>query len=144
MNLDDRLAQYAPPDKPSSNGHRPTAAPLRLLDTRRMLATEPEPIDSLIDGVVARGTLGLLGGREKEGKSLLALGLSACMAVGGGTVAGIACQPGRVLVVDAENGEREAHRRVRALGLGEAQADSFHVAEARGFDLRNHLSLIHI
>src|SRR4051794_19688070 len=48
-----------------------TGGTLRRCDVKLMLTTEPEPVDWLIGGVVARGTLTLLAGREKEGKSLL-------------------------------------------------------------------------
>ena len=56
-----------------------------------MLATDPEPVDWLAQGVIARGYLSLLVGREKTGKSLMALAMSARCAEGGGTVAGIDC-----------------------------------------------------
>jgi hypothetical protein len=45
--------------------------PFTVLDTRRMLTTKPTPIDWLIEGVVERGSLTLVAGREKQGKSLL-------------------------------------------------------------------------
>ncbi len=46
---------------------------LRRLDVARMLTTEPAPVDWLVEGVAARGALTLLAGREKEGKSMIAL-----------------------------------------------------------------------
>jgi hypothetical protein len=91
---------------------------LHRCDIGEMLATEPEPIDWLATGVAARGYLTLLVGREKTGKSLMALAISARCAEGGGTVAGIECAPARVLYVDSENGAREippARARARAL-----------------------------
>jgi hypothetical protein len=63
------------------------------------------------------------------------------MASGGGEVAGIPVKPGRVLIVDAENGEREIHRRLRSTGLDAEGARNLHIAEARGFDLRQDLKL---
>jgi hypothetical protein len=115
---------------------------LRDLDTLHMLTTEPPPLDWLADGVFARGALTLFGGREKRGKSLVALALAAKIAGQGGDVAGIACKPGNVLIVDAENGQREIHRRLRAIGLEPKYAAHLHIAEARGFELREDLELV--
>lgn len=117
-----------------------TPSPFTVLDTSTMLATEPPPVRWLIDGVVERGSLTLLAGREKEGKSLLTQALAACVASGGGEIAGITCKPGKVLLVDAENGGRVLHRRVRGLGLASEHSDQLVIAEARGADLRHHLS----
>lgn len=123
------------PDPPP----RPAAAKLRRLDVARMLTTEPAPVDWLVEGVAARGALTLLAGREKEGKSMVALAVGACVLSGGGSVAGLTCRPGRVLIVDAENGESEAHRRVRALGLDARHVENIEYVEPRGFDLRGDL-----
>jgi hypothetical protein len=112
---------------------------LRVLSTSDMLTTEPPPVDWLVEGVVARGTLTMLAGREKEGKSLLCMAFATASSSGGGTVAGIPCHPGRALVVDAENGPAAIHRRVRALGLAVEDASHLTVAEARNFDLRRDL-----
>ena len=89
-----------------------------------MLTGEPEPVDWLIDAVVARGTLTLLAGREKEGKSLLSLAFAARAVVGGGTLAGIDVASASVVIVDAENGQREVHRRLRSLQIARHDEDS--------------------
>jgi AAA domain len=127
----------------NGNGRHATAGPkLRELDTRTLATTEPEPLDWLADGVFCRGKLTLFGGREKRGKSLVQLLLAVKMCSGGGDVAGIPVKPGRVLLVDAENGEREIHRRLRAIGLEPEYADELVIAEARGVDLRHDLDEI--
>jgi KaiC/GvpD/RAD55 family RecA-like ATPase len=135
-----------PPESPAATaisgvptGGTPGTPTLHRRDVPRMLTTEPEPVDWLGEGVVARGTLTLLAGREKEGKSLLAMALAARAASGGGTLAGIAVSEARTLVVDAENGDRELHRRLRSLDLRPEHAASVEVYEARGHDLRRHL-----
>lgn len=110
-----------------------TSGTLRRCDVGAMLRTEPEPVDWLARGVLARGYLTLLVGREKTGKSLLALAISARCASGGGNLAGIECAPARVLYVDCENGSREIHRRIRALGL--TRADGLEVFEGVGFSI---------
>ena len=122
------------------NGHRPRSATLRVLDTRRLVETEPPPLNWIADGIYAEGRFSLVGGREKGGKSLVQLALAVCAASGGGRVAGIVVRPARVLLVDAENGEREIHRRLRAIGLAPAHAENLVVVEARGFELRANLA----
>ncbi len=118
-----------------------TARPvLRLLDTHHMLTTSPPRVDWIVDGVVARGTVTLLAGREKHGKSLFTAALAASVASGGGTVAGIECVAGSALIVDAENGEATIHRRISALGLGREHAAHIQFAETNGFDLRRNMS----
>lgn len=122
-----------------TSGTPGTGATLVKLDVRRLLATQPEPLDWLVDGVVARHTLTMLSGREKQGKSLFLLALAACAASGGGSVAGIDVKGGRVVVVDAENGEREIQRRLHLLGLRSGTA-ALEVFETRGHDLRRNLA----
>jgi AAA domain len=112
---------------------------LRRCDVRRFLTTDPLPVEWIADGVLARGTLTLLAGREKEGKSLLAMALAARAATGGGQIAGINVCAARALIVDAENGGGELHRRVRALGLGVQHAARIEVYEAVAHDLRRDL-----
>lgn len=114
----------------SSNGATP--AKLRRLDVARMVREQPPPVPWVIEGLVARGMLTVLNGREGEGKSLLAMALAAGVLTGQ-TEAGLVCERGRVMVVDAENGEHEIHRRVRTLEL---PAEDVEVFEAQGFDLR--------
>jgi hypothetical protein len=119
-----------------------SGAKLRELDTLALVTTEPPPLDWLADGVFCRGKLTLVGGREKRGKSLVQLLLAVRAASGGGEVAGIFVQSARVLLVDAENGEQEIHRRLRAMGLSAAHASNLVIVEARGFDLRTDLEQV--
>jgi len=104
-----------------------------------MLETDPPAVEWQIGGICARGLLSLLVGREKTGKSMMALAFACRMAAGGGLVGGIQCTAGKVLIVDAEDSEDEIHRRLHAMGLGAGHADSLAIAEARGFDLRRNL-----
>jgi hypothetical protein len=48
----------------------------------------------------------------------------------------VECHRGRVVIVDAENGEREIHRRVHTLGL---PSEGVVIYETDGFDLRSDL-----
>src|SRR4051812_39485101 len=97
----------------SPNG---AARKLRALDIRQMVNEPPPPIPWIVEPLVMAGGLTLLNGREGVGKSLIALALGA--GVGSGEDrAGLRCRPGPVLVIDAENGPSEIHRRVHALQL---------------------------
>jgi RecA-family ATPase len=91
---------------------------------------EPPPIPWVADGIVARGCLTVLAGEAGQGKSWLALGLAKGVSEGR-SIAGIPCQPGTVMYVDAENGHLEMHRRVRALGVNR----NCDVYLAEGFNL---------
>lgn len=111
-----------------------TRGTLRVLDIERMLTTPPPPVPWRAEPLLARGCVTMLAGREGQGKSMLALALAA--AIGhGATVVGMACEAGRVLYVDAENGEREAHRRVHGLGV---KPGTLVYVEADGFNLKLH------
>jgi KaiC/GvpD/RAD55 family RecA-like ATPase len=108
---------------------------LEELDFMTLVSTPAPPISWVIDGVAARGHLAALVGREKTGKSLLALTLAAQVAKGGGDVGGVGCLGGRVVLLDAENGLNELHRRVRRTGMTVAQVGRFEPVLTRGFDL---------
>jgi SpoVK/Ycf46/Vps4 family AAA+-type ATPase len=103
-----------------------------------MLATDPPPVPWIVEPLLAQGCVTMLSGREGQGKSMLALALAS--AIGHGAhVAGMECQPGRVLYVDAENGEREAHRRLRGLGV---KPGTLVYVEAVGFNLAEDVELL--
>jgi hypothetical protein len=108
---DDRASQPRPRDTTAGSVH---GRELQLLDVRRMLAEAPPPVQWRIEGLAIDGCLTMLAGREGQGKSMLSLAL-ACATTEGREVAGMACRQGRALVVDVENGEYEAHRRVHGL-----------------------------
>jgi hypothetical protein len=119
------LDDAAGPDRPR----------LRALDVEHMRTTEPPPVPWVVKPFVARGVVTMVVGREGTGKSLFALGLAS--GVGrGDAVAGFACEQGKVLVIDAENGEAEAHRRLSGLDVSR---DTLSYYEADEFDLREHL-----
>lgn len=112
---------------------------LRRLDIEHMLRTDPPPVQWLADPLLVRGAVTMLAGREGHGKSMLALAIAA--AIGSGeTVAGIACNQGRTLVIDSENGADEVHRRVRTLCV---KPDTLTYVVAEGFDLDADRPLLH-
>jgi AAA domain len=113
---------------------------LHRLDVGAMLTGEPEPVDWLIDAVVARGTLTLLAGREKEGKSLLSLAFAARAVVGGGTLAGIDVASASVVIVMPRTA---SERFTGACGHSASTSPTpgrIEVYEARGHDMPQHIA----
>ncbi len=91
----------------------PVYSPLSLVDLDAIDLPEP---DWAIDQLLPRGSLTLLAGREKSGKSLLMTDLAASVA-GGEPFLDHAVQPGPVLLVPAEENLRDVRQRLqRRLG----------------------------
>lgn len=94
----------------------PDLGPLRPYDVSHMAATEPPEPDFVVQHLAARGEVSQLWGAPGVGKSMVVE--ACCGGVGhGAAVAGLECTPGKVLYLDAENGDYEVHRRVRNLDL---------------------------
>ena len=132
------IAAHLSREAPSQNGPRPAPGKLHRLDTLEMLNTHPPEVPWLVEPVIVQGALSLLYGREGEGKSLVAMAMAIGVA-SGEPVAGFTPSAGRVVVVNAENGEGEIHRRIRALGLPNGAAENLVIYTAEGLDLRRHL-----
>ena len=138
------LALVASPDDPP-----PAKAPpartrtgvrtLRVLDTLAMLRTPPPPVRWVLAPLAARGHLNLLAGREKTGKSLLAFAVAVAAAHGCRELAGLPVTGGRTVLVDAENGQVETHRRAHGMAVREEAAPNLILCEARGFSLALHM-----
>jgi hypothetical protein len=134
----DLAAATVVPVPPATTPQPPREAPkLRVLDVDRMLTTDPEPLPWRVDPLLVDGMVTMLAGREGEGKSMLALALAAAIGTGATSLAGMKCAQGRALVVDAENGERECHRRLKGLGI--SPGASLIYVEADGFNLATDL-----
>ncbi len=128
---------HAERDAAKTNGNG-RASKLRRLDVAKMVRENPPPVPWVIEGLVVRGALTVLNGREGEGKSLLAMALAAGVALGENQ-AGLDCHTGKVLIVDTENGAYETHRRVHALGLP-GSVEMFEPDDGKRFDLRTDLA----
>lgn len=119
---------------PVTDEPRQPRGKLRRLDVAQMLSTQPPPVPWLVDDLLVRGALTLLAGREGEGKSLTAL-RAAVGIVNGANLAGLRCRQGRVLIIDAENGAGEIHRRIHTSGLQQQSHSQLVICDAQGWHL---------
>lgn len=86
-------------------------------NTATILATEFAPIQWVVTGYVAEG-LSVLAGRQKLGKTWLAMDWAIAVACGGFAMGTIDCQQGDVLYIDLENGHRRIQSRINMLFPG--------------------------
>jgi RecA-family ATPase len=89
---------------------------IQKLDLDALRSTKPPPVPWLVQGIIARGALTLLYGEPGGGKSMLALAIGRAVSEND-RIIGLQSEPTSVLLLDAENGRDEIHRRVHALGL---------------------------
>lgn len=109
-------------------------------DTLMMASTDAPPVPWLVRPLLVRGALTLLAGREGVGKSMLAMAVAVGVAGDAGQVGPFDVQAGRVLVVDAENGPGELHRRIRGLGLTTKAAQQITLYTTESGDVLNDLA----
>lgn len=82
--------------------------------TDTIIATEYAPLQWAVDGLVAEG-FAVLAGRQKLGKSRMALDFAVAVATGGCALGKIEVEQGDVLYIDLENGPRRVQRRLREM-----------------------------
>jgi len=118
-------------------------ARLLAYDTEDIYKLDPLPLSYLVEGLVVREALNLCVAREKTGKSLLALGCGLAIAKGADSYAGLRVESGRVVYIDAENGVKETHRRIRRLSEMPVPPERFRYIELgpEPFQLDHHDSL---
>jgi hypothetical protein len=73
-----------------------------------------EPLKQVIPGFLSEG-FSVLGGRQKLGKTWLAIDWAAAKATGGYAMGSVQCAQGDVLYIDLENGPRRIQGRLNAL-----------------------------
>ena len=78
------------------------------------MATVFPPIRWIVPGYIAEG-LAILAGRQKLGKTWLAIDWGIAVACGGSAMGSVACEQGDVLYIDLENGHRRIQRRIETL-----------------------------
>ena len=79
--------------------------------TTTIMATKFPPIRWVVAGYVAEG-LSVLAGRQKLGKTWLALDWAIAVASGGIAMGSIECEQGDVLYIDLENRQRRIKSRI--------------------------------
>jgi RecA-family ATPase len=72
------------------------------------------PIRWIVPGYVSEG-LSILAGRQKLGKTWLAMDWAIAVASGGAAMGSVVCEPGDVLYIDLENGPRRIQSRINML-----------------------------
>jgi hypothetical protein len=97
-----------------------------------LLDADPEPVSWLCEPLLARGAVTILCGPFGVGKSLFAIAAGSAIAHGAQRLGGMRVRPGKVIVIDAENGRRVLHQRAhlaqlprRACGSASAAASTF-------------------
>jgi hypothetical protein len=82
--------------------------------TNEIMATEYPPIMWIVEDYLPEG-FSVLAGRQKLGKTWLAIDWSLAVATGGFAMGSIPCAPGNVLYIDMENGPRRIQRRIEMI-----------------------------
>lgn len=108
--IDDNHARRKPGADKRANGK----ARFQRTNTNTILATEFEPIRWIVPDYVPEG-FSVLAGRQKLGKTWLAIDWALAMTTGGVAMGVVPVEPGNVLYIDMENGQRRIQRRIRAL-----------------------------
>ena len=91
-----------------------TRQSLRLVNTNTIMATEYPETMWVVADYLPEG-LSVLAGRQKLGKTWLAIDWAVAVATGGCAMGSIPCDRGDVLYIDMENGERRFKRRIEKL-----------------------------
>lgn len=82
--------------------------------TNVIMATRYPPLRAVVAGYVYEGFT-VLAGRQKLGKTWLAIDWAVAVATGGVAMGAIDCAPGNVLYIDMENGPRRIQGRIKTL-----------------------------
>jgi AAA domain len=113
------------------NPRTPRAAPLaRSRTAGDLLKANLPPHRWLVDGLLVRPGLTLLGGQPKVGKSWLSLQLARAVALGADVLQRPASQPGAVLYYALEDGPSRLQARLRAAGWDGAENVRFLFGDA--------------
>lgn len=104
-------------DEPIAIETPPDVAPIRQFaraSTNVLMATKFPPLKVMVEGYLYEG-FSVLAGRQKLGKTWLAIDWSLSVAAGGCAMGSIPCDAGDVLYIDLENGPRRIQSRIVAL-----------------------------
>src|SRR4249919_2360612 len=80
-------------------------------NTNDLMSRTFAPIKWVVPGYISEGFL-VLAGRQKLGKTWLAIDMALAVATGGAAIGSIMCDRGDVLYIDMENGPRRIQSRI--------------------------------
>jgi hypothetical protein len=83
-------------------------------NTNDLMVRKFDPIKWVVPGYISEGFL-VLAGRQKLGKTWLAIDMALAVATGGAAMGSIMCEQGDVLYIDMENGPRRIQSRINTL-----------------------------
>ena len=101
------------PNKPQASRGKPPPRFVRT-NTNVIMATVFDPIRWTVPGYLAEG-LSVLAGRQKLGKTWLAIDFALAVATGGIAMGSVHVEQGDVLYIDMENGPRRIQRRIETI-----------------------------
>jgi len=101
----------------NTNGNGKPPARFALVPTDELFAPV-EPVDWLVDGAIAPGTVALLGGYGSSGKTWLGIDLAVSVAAGVPWLGRFEAKRGGAIFLDWESGKREMRRRIQAVAHG--------------------------
>ncbi|MEP7452824.1 AAA family ATPase [Phyllobacterium sp. SB3] len=90
------------------------SASFNLTNTSTIMETKFRPIQWVVSDYLTEG-FSVLAGRQKLGKTWLAIDWAIAVATGGYAMGSVRCEQGDVLYIDLENGQRRIQRRIDAL-----------------------------
>lgn len=96
---------------PRPNGHAAKPKAFMRTNTTTIMAAVYDPIRWIVSDYVPEG-FSVLAGRQKLGKTWLAIDWAAAVAMGGHAMGSVRCDQGDVLYLDFENGHRRIQRRL--------------------------------
>ncbi|MCM5558083.1 AAA family ATPase [Pleomorphomonas sp. JP5] len=108
-------------DEGKPEAPKPERKPARKFACRSgksIMNTEYAELRWTVPGYLPEG-LSILAGRQKLGKTWLALDFAVAVATGGLAMGAVPCQRGDVLYIDLENGERRIQRRLKTMFPGD-------------------------
>ncbi|MEM8794097.1 MAG: AAA family ATPase [Pseudomonadota bacterium] len=115
-NASPRFLEHFFPDMKSyrSGGQKSPSKTFERQSLSQIMTTEYPELQWAVTGYLAEG-LSVLAGRQKLGKTWIALDFSLAIGTGGAALGQISCEQGDVLYLDLENGARRMQRRIEML-----------------------------
>lgn len=115
---------------------------LKLETIAAIYANYKEP-EYLVDGLIAEGTINIICGQPKVGKSLIALSLAKGLSSGGRFLKKFKCSQSNVLYIDEDNGSGTIHKRTKSLRFSEKNK-YLKISISRGYKIDDESDLLEL